>query len=148
MNTTAPFWETRTPSEFAATEWEAVCDGCAKCCLHKLEDDDTGEVRYTSVACRLLDLDTCRCRDYENRHRLVPDCLKLDASSLDDCRWLPETCAYRRLAEGAPLPPWHPLRSARRSSVHEAGVSIRAWAIPEEQLDPEDDLTDYAVGRL
>jgi hypothetical protein len=102
-------------------------------------------VRYTSVACRLLDLESCRCRDYANRHRLVPDCLKLVPQEVSEFEWLPRTCAYRRLAEGDPLAVWHPLLSDCQQSVHDAGVSIRAWATSEVDVGSGEDLTDYTL---
>ena len=148
VNAGASFWERKSLVDFSASEWEAVCDGCGKCCLHKLEDEDSGSVHYTSVACRLLDLETCRCLDYPNRQRQVPDCLRLDPSRTGEFKWLPQTCAYRRLADGDSLPPWHPLISECRESVHDAGVSIKAWAISENEVRAEDEIADYAVGKL
>ena len=139
------FWEEKTLADFSVAEWEAVCDGCAKCCLHKLEDETTGSVCYTSVACRLLDLESCRCRHYEDRHRWVADCLNLRCADALDSDWLPQTCAYRRLAHREPLAPWHPLVSGRQESVHEAGVSIRAWAHEEREMESDADLSDYIL---
>jgi len=139
------FWETKRLADFSEPEWEAVCDGCGKCCLHKLEDEDSGAVHYTSVACRLLDLDSGKCRNYGDRHRQVPECLRLDPANLADFHWLPGTCAYRLLAQGDTLRPWHPLLSGRHDSVVEAGVAIRVWAISELEVRPGEDLTAYAV---
>lgn len=119
------FWRDKPLTRMTDAEWEALCDGCARCCMIKLEDEDTGEVHYTSVVCDLLDLDTCRCTRYPRRHELVPDCIEFDADLAGTLSWLPTTCAYRLLAEGEDLPAWHPLVSGRPESVHEAGISVR-----------------------
>lgn len=132
------FWETKTLEEMSPSEWERLCDGCGRCCLHKLEFEDTGEVCYTAVACRLLDLRRCRCRDYEHRMELVDDCLRLSPETLAEADWLPRSCAYRLLFEGRPLPWWHPLVSGDRASVHAAGISVRDRAIHEQYVDTED----------
>ncbi|TXS92965.1 YcgN family cysteine cluster protein [Parahaliea maris] len=118
-------------------QWEALCDGCAKCCLHKLEDEDSGEVYYTKVRCRYLDEDNCRCSDYERRSVLVPNCVHLTVENSAEFDWLPSTCAYRLRAHGEPLPEWHPLVSGDRDSVHRAGVSIRGRAISDEYVHPD-----------
>jgi hypothetical protein len=138
------FWEEKALSELTPDEWEALCDGCGKCCLHKIEDMDTGEVYYTNVACRLLDLTTCRCLDYANRSSLVPDCLRLTADLAHELAWLPESCAYRRLAEGRPLAWWHPLNSGDPKTVRQVGVSICGKAVAEKDVDLED-LEDMVV---
>lgn len=132
------FWESKSLEEMSPDEWERLCDGCGRCCLHKLEFEDTGEVHYTAVACRLLDLRRCRCRDYENRLERVADCLPLSPETLDEADWLPRTCAYRLRYEGQALPEWHPLVSGKRESVHAAGISIRNRAISESDVDVED----------
>ena len=113
-------------------EWEALCDGCGKCCLHKLEDEVTGELFPTNVACRLLDRRNGICMDYKNRRKQVADCVQFDRSNLDKLDWLPETCAYRLRADGKPLPKWHYLISGSRETVHEAGQSTRGWTVSED----------------
>ena len=126
------------------TEWESLCDGCAKCCLHKLEDEDTGNIFITDVACQLLDLESCRCRDYENRFIKVPDCFRLTPENLSQQDWLPETCAYRLLYEGKPLPSWHPLVSGNDQSVHLSGTSVSGRVVTEQSVQP-DDMEDHIV---
>lgn len=122
----------------SATEWESLCDGCGKCCLHKLEDEDTGEIAYTNVACRLLNLHTCQCKNYDTRRAFVPDCVQLTPEAAAGLRWLPSTCAYRLLAEGKDLEWWHPLVSGDPDTVHQAGVSVRGRAITENRAGPLD----------
>ena len=130
MNKAKAFWEKPLLS-LDRGEWEALCDGCGRCCLHKLEDEDTGQLHPTNVACKLLDRRMGQCTDYPNRKRLVSDCVKLDPAKLDALEWLPSTCAYRLRAEGKPLYDWHYLISGSRESVHEAGQSTRGWTISE-----------------
>ncbi|NEX20081.1 YcgN family cysteine cluster protein [Thiorhodococcus mannitoliphagus] len=138
------FWETTPLDKMTADEWEALCDGCGKCCLEKFEDDDTGRIIYSRVACQLLDLNSCRCRDYHNRARLMPDCITLALEVLDRPEWLPETCAYRLLSEGKPLPDWHPLKTGDPLSVDEAGQSVRGRVIgPETGENPLMQLIDW-----
>ncbi len=139
-----PFWQTKSLTDMTNAEWESLCDGCARCCLHKLEEEDTREVVYTSVACHLLDIDQCRCRSYADRSRLVPDCLTLTPETVPDYYWLPKSCAYRRLSEGKDLPWWHPLVSGDPDTVHEAGISLRNKAISETYVDI-DDLEPYVI---
>jgi len=133
----AEWWHEKSLAQLSVTEWEALCDGCAKCCLHKLEDADSGEVFYTKVRCRYLDEQTCRCTDYDNRSVLVPHCIQLRPDELQDLDWLPSTCAYRLRAAGQPLPDWHPLVSGDASAVHSAGISIRGRAISDEYVHPD-----------
>jgi uncharacterized protein len=142
--TEQPFWKIKELSEMTLEEWESLCDGCARCCLHKLEDEDTGEVFYTNVACRLLDEITCRCTNYASRSRLVPTCLVLDADLARQLSWLPPTCAYRLLAEGKDLEWWHPLVSGDRHIIHELGISVRGSIISENEIDMEQ-LEDYII---
>ena len=131
-----PFWKHKSLTEMTDEEWESLCDGCARCCLQKLEDVDTGEIAHTRIACRLLDCDSCRCGDYVNRQRQVPDCVVVRPLDEQKLSWLPASCAYRRLAEGRDLAPWHPLVSGNPDSVHSAGVSVKSWALPEMNIEP------------
>ena len=132
------FWQRKRLEEMTPQEWESLCDGCGKCCLHKLEDEDTGEVYYTDVACKLLNQDTCRCRDYANRQQQVPDCLVLQPAEIERFHWLPASCAYRLLAEGEPLPDWHPLVTGDPGSTLAAGMSVAGCTLAEEAVDPDD----------
>jgi uncharacterized protein len=125
-----PFWE-RPIESLDREEWEALCDGCGKCCLHKVEDEDTGRIYPTNVACKLLDLESCRCADYRHRRMHVPDCIRLTRLTVDDYPWLPSTCAYVLRAKGDPLPDWHYLLTADPDSVHKAGISVKGRAISE-----------------
>jgi uncharacterized cysteine cluster protein YcgN (CxxCxxCC family) len=127
------FWERYRLKELNRAEWEALCDGCGKCCLHKLEDEESGRIYRTNVACRLLDRQTARCSDYRNRKAFVPDCVQLRPALVGQLEWLPGTCAYRRVDEGKPLPPWHHLISGDREAVHEVGASVRGWVISETE---------------
>jgi uncharacterized cysteine cluster protein YcgN (CxxCxxCC family) len=132
-----PFWERKSLAELDAEEWEQLCDGCGRCCLLKLEDTDSGAVAYTSVACRLLDVERVRCSDYERRRRRVPDCVVLDADTVAATDWLPATCAYRLRAQGLPLPDWHPLVSGNPQSVREAGISVAGRVFSERFVHPQ-----------
>ncbi len=139
-----PFWRRKSLSEMSAEEWDQLCDGCAKCCLIKLEDADTGEISYTDIACRLLDPGVCRCMQYANRRRLVSDCVVLTAEKLAELDWMPSTCAYRLIAEGRDLPWWHKLVSGDPETVHRAGISVRGRVVPEDRGDdPEDRIVDW-----
>ena len=141
------FW-TLPLSKLNASEWEALCDGCGKCCLNKLEDEDSGEVHFTNVACRLLDSTSCRCTQYRTRKTFVPECVVLTHGTLKDVTyWLPSTCAYRLRAEGRPLEPWHPLISGDPESVHKAGQSVRGWTVSEFAVS-EDEWEDHIIEDL
>ena len=127
------FWKRKSLAEMSRTEWESLCDGCALCCLQKLEDDRTGNVYFTDIACKLLDTDACRCIDYANRAKRVSTCLVLTVDEPGTFGWLPGTCAYRLLAAGEELPEWHPLVTGDPQSVHEAGISARGKCISENE---------------
>ncbi|MFT6272498.1 MAG: putative cysteine cluster protein YcgN (CxxCxxCC family) [Dinoroseobacter sp.] len=139
------YWETVPLNKMNPKEWEALCDGCGKCCLLKLEDDETQEIAFTRVSCRLLDTQACKCGQYEIRKTFVPDCVVLTPDTLKDIAyWMPQTCAYRLLHEGKQLHYWHPLVSGDPDSVHKAGASVQGWAIPEFEVD-EEDLEEYLL---
>lgn len=142
-----PFWMRKSLEKMTPAEWEALCDGCARCCLLKLEDADTREVYYTGVVCRLLDTGTCRCKDYAHRMQEVPTCVVLSPERVRSLKWLPKTCAYRLLAEGKNLPGWHPLVSGNPQTVHWAGISVRDRTISEEEIDIQK-LEDYIIENL
>ena len=143
-----PFWQTKSLEQMTAAEWESLCDGCGLCCLIRFEDEETGEVIPTRVACKLLDQHLCRCKDYVNRKAHVPDCIKLTPWNIEALAWMPPSCAYRRLHEGRDLPGWHPLITGDPDSVHKAGVSIRDQTVSEDSLaDPEDAL-DFQAPEL
>ena len=136
-----PFWQEKTLARMSRAEWESLCDGCGKCCLHKLEDEDSGEIFFTRLACRLLDIEACRCTRYRQRCAEVEGCLDLRAG-FTQFHWLPSTCAYRLLAEGKDLPAWHPLVSGDPGSVRRAGMDVSAFALPER---PGADPADYVI---
>lgn len=131
------WWNTLALEELDPQQWEALCDGCAKCCLYKLEDEDSGAVVYTRVRCRYLLEESCRCSDFENRSLLMPDCIQLSPAIVAEIDWLPATCAYRLRARGEPLPTWHPLVSGDPESVHRAGISIRGRSISDQYVHPD-----------
>ena len=139
-----PFWRRKALAEMTPDEWESLCDGCGKCCLIKLEDEDTGEIEPTDVSCKLLCTETCRCTDYPNRKQRVPDCVTLTPDNIADLGFMPSTCAYRLLAAGEDLPWWHPLVSGDPETVHLAGISVRQRVISEEFV-PDAELEDHLV---
>jgi uncharacterized protein len=143
---TQPFWTAKTLEQLSPQEWEALCDGCGKCCLAKLEDEDNGDIYWTSVGCRLFDAGACRCRDYGNRLEKVPDCVRLTPDNVRTIAWLPQTCAYRLVAEGRDLYWWHHLVSGSRETVHQAGISVRGRVSAcETRLSDTDDYLDYML---
>lgn len=137
-----PFWQRKSLNEMSADEWEALCDGCAQCCIIKFEDVDTKELFFTDVVCQYLDIPTCRCSAYRQRSQLVPTCLVLTPNLVRQLTWMPKTCAYRLLAEGKPLPWWHPLVSGNVDTVHLAGASVQGKVISEKGI-PEDELEEH-----
>lgn len=139
MEHEAPFWKRKPLGAMTAAEWESLCDGCGRCCLHKIrwhQDDGSGSLDHTNVACKLLDTHTCRCTDYRNRHATVPDCTRLSAENVPTLDWLPPSCAYRRLAEGKDLQWWHHLVCGDRGMVHRIGASVQGRAVPERKAGP------------
>jgi len=137
------YWETVRLADMTPQQWEALCDGCGKCCLYKLQDIDTDEIVFTNVACRMLDCRTCRCSDYANRFEVVDDCTELSPDNIGDLQWLPSTCAYRLLDEGEGLLDWHPLLTGDPESVHKAGISVRGRVITED--DADEDLENHVL---
>jgi len=132
------FWKKKSLTELNNDEWESLCDGCGRCCLQKLENEDNGEVHYTQLVCHLYDMAECECSDYENRSKLVKNCVKLNASKVKEFHWLPTTCAYRLLSEGKALYDWHPLISGTSSSVVNAGIGIKGRVLPEQVVNEEE----------
>jgi uncharacterized cysteine cluster protein YcgN (CxxCxxCC family) len=147
MKHNSNFWETKSLNEMSDDEWESLCDGCARCCLVKLEDEDSNKIYLTNVACKLLDLETCRCSDYAHRLKAVPMCMNLKTDLSEMVDYLPESCAYRLLHEGKPLESWHPLVSTNPDSVHEAGISAGEFAVSEQAIHPEQ-LEQHIIGSL
>ena len=142
MQADPPFWTTTPLAQMTAEQWESLCDGCGRCCLHKLRDEETEALAFTNVSCRLLDTETCRCSRYETRRDWVPDCVSLTPAALGEIDWLPPSCAYRLVAEGRDLFWWHPLVSGSAETVHEAGASVRGRARDERRTG---DLEDHIV---
>ena len=140
-----PFWKSKTLAELNDSEWESLCDGCGRCCLVKLEDEDDGTIHFTDIGCRLLDGASCRCADYPNRTARVSDCVRLTAENLAELNWLPPTCADRLVAAGRDLYWWHPLVSGDPETVHAAGVSVRDRIFADEDAVPEDRVADHIV---
>ncbi|SDK83733.1 hypothetical protein SAMN05661010_00252 [Modicisalibacter muralis] len=141
------FWERFTLDELSVEEWEALCDGCGQCCLLKVEDEDSGDVAVLNVACELLDIGSCRCGDYANRFAKVPDCTQLTPERVDDFRWLPKSCAYRRVHEGRKLARWHPLICGDPQRVHRKGISVASFAVSQRDV-PEDELDEHIIAIL
>jgi uncharacterized protein len=140
-----PFWRRKTLGQLTDTEWESLCDGCGRCCLSKLEEEETGRIFFTDVACRLLNSETCRCRDYQHRSEKVTDCVRLSSNNVPEIAWLPPTCAYRLVAEGRDLYWWHPLVSGDPETVHAAGISVRGRVSASEDDVPDEQLEDHIV---
>ncbi len=140
-----PFWHTKTLEEMTLSEWESLCDGCGRCCLNKLIDPETDAIYTTAVACKLLDTNTCRCKNYADRKRHVSDCIRFTPETIGNYDWLPDSCAYRLLAEGYDLPEWHPLVTGDPESVHDAGFSVRGMAVSEEEVPNPDDWHEYII---
>lgn len=140
------FWEIKTLGQMSPEEWESLCDGCGLCCLVKIEDEASGEVFNTTVSCQMLDITSCRCRDYQHRFVKAPMCTQLTLDNLPDMAWLPETCAYKRLYSSQPLPGWHPLLTKSQNSVHEAGISAKWFAQSEEFIHP-DQLIEFIIAK-
>ena len=143
-NKTEAFWKTTALKSMSREQWESLCDGCGKCCLHKLEDEDSGEIAYTRVICRYFEESSCRCQVYSERKKLVPDCVVLRPDNLQSLPWMPETCAYRLLYEGKDLPEWHPLLTGDRQAIHEAGNTVTGKVISEEFVH-EDGFEEHVV---
>jgi uncharacterized protein len=141
----SPFWRRKSLAEMSDTEWESLCDGCGRCCLSKLEEEDTGRIFFTDVGCRLLDGESCRCRDYAHRTQKVGDCVRLSPDNVTEINWLPPTCAYRLVAEGRDLFWWHPLVSGDPDTVHSAGVSVRGRVAASEDDVQDEELEDHIV---
>lgn len=144
MSVAQPFWETTPLAEMSRQQWESLCDGCALCCLQKLEDEDSGEVFYTDVHCRYMDTNDCSCTVYQKRQEYVPHCVWLTPQQAHEFHWLPETCAYRLVAEGKPLHDWHPLITGNAESVHAAGISLRGKGVADN-LVKEEDWEDHII---
>ncbi|WP_380873082.1 UPF0260 protein [Sphingomonas sp. DBB INV C78] len=145
MGELKPFWETTPLDKMDRAQWESLCDGCGKCCVHKLEDDETGQLYPTNIACRLLDRRSGQCRDYKHRRAYVPECVRLTPTLLRKIDWLPTTCAYRLIDEGKPLPEWHYLVCGDREAVHRAGESVRGWTVSEGEAG---DFENHIVDRI
>lgn len=143
MTSKKPFWEKKTLAEMSQKEWESLCDGCGRCCLYILHNEETGDVFETDVGCKLFDAKKRRCTDYENRSVRVPDCVRLTPQNAKALHWMPQTCAYRRLARGEEMPDWHPLITGDRESVVRAGIAVPPDLIPEDEID--DDLLESRI---
>jgi hypothetical protein len=138
------FWQTKTLEQMNSKEWEALCDGCAKCCLVKLEDHDSAEIFHTNVTCELLDIASCQCSNYSGRHSVVKDCITLDQNNIHALSWLPKSCSYRLIADGQPLPDWHYLVSGSKQTIHSYGASLQGWVVSELDVS-DDDIQDHII---
>ncbi|MDE0746510.1 MAG: YcgN family cysteine cluster protein [Porticoccaceae bacterium] len=138
------FWQTKTLEQMDSIEWEALCDGCAKCCLVKLEDHESAEIFHTNVTCELLDIDSCQCSNYSGRHSVVNDCIALDQNNIHALSWLPKSCSYRLIADGQPLPDWHYLISGSKQTIHAYGASLQGWVVSELDVR-DDDIQDHVI---
>ena len=145
LATEKPFWQTKKLTQMTPDEWESICDGCGRCCLNKLEDEDTGKIYFTDVACKLLDCNSCQCSNYPARQSIVEDCLQLTPEVVPTTPWLPKSCGYRLISEGKDLYWWHPLVSGDPNSVHEAGISVRGRLSGTEETIPDEELEDHLV---
>lgn len=139
------FWEEKAFDQLSREEWESLCDGCGRCCLIKLEDEEDGSLYTTSLVCRYLELENSHCGCYAERSTLVPECLQVTPENADKLEWMPQSCSYRLLAEGRPLPDWHPLISGNRESVHAAGISVRNFALSEAEVPDEEQWQEYII---
>jgi len=139
-----PWWEAVSLADMSDSQWESLCDGCAKCCLVKLEDYDSAEIYHTNLTCRLLDTESCRCSDYAGRHKVVDDCIKLDRNNINTLSWLPKSCSYRLIADGQPLPDWHHLRTGDAEIIHSYGASLRGKVVSELEVH-EEDIEDHII---
>ena len=138
------FWQTKKLAQMSQAEWESLCDGCGRCCLVKLEDEETGDIALTDIACRLLDNQRCKCKQYDIRHEIVADCVRLTPQNISQLKWMPKSCAYRLLAEGKDLAWWHPLISGNKETVHQAGISTQGKTVSEDDnLQPEDRIVSW-----
>jgi uncharacterized cysteine cluster protein YcgN (CxxCxxCC family) len=144
MTLSEKFWETIPFEQLNSKQWEAICDGCAQCCAHKLQDEETDEIFYTNIVCQYLDTKKCQCSVYDDRHTYVPDCIKITPENANKLTWIPDTCGYKLLAKGEPLPEWHPLMTGDINSTEKANMSIRNKVISEADIEM-DDLEDYLV---
>jgi uncharacterized cysteine cluster protein YcgN (CxxCxxCC family) len=144
MTASQYFWQNKTLQDFTSEEWDLLCDGCGQCCQYKLEDEESGDLYLTNVVCRFLNPDSCRCNVYEERHNVVPTCVQLTPENVPTLEWIPPTCGYKLIAEGKPLPNWHPLISGNIESVHEAGISVRGRVISESKVDM-DNIKEFVI---
>ena len=144
MTSEQSWWQTKSLAEMSEPEWESLCDGCGKCCLVKLQDYDNDDIYFTNVTCELLDTESCQCSDYAGRHAIVTDCIKLDRNNINEISWLPQSCSYRLLDAGLPLPEWHHLRSGDRQTLHSYGASLRGKVISERFVH-DDDIEDHII---